>query len=89
MPGYGSANEKEQRHVQKVIENIIPILNLVLIVSNKITDLVKSDKPCRQFRYVLTRSVSSDSVRKKFEENLIKDKKTYLKFVKSEFESSA
>ena len=86
LPGFGSANEKEQRHVQKVIENIVPILNLVLIVSNKITDLVKSDKPCRQFRYILTRSVSSDSVRKKFEENLIKDKKNYLKFVKSEFE---
>lgn len=86
LPGFGSANEKEQRHVKKVIENITPILNLVLIVSNKITDLVNSDKPCRQFRYILTRSVSSDSVRKKFEEGVIKDKKTYLKFVETEFE---
>jgi len=86
LPGFGSANDKEQSHVKKVIENIIPILNLVLIVSDKITDLVKSDKPCRQFRYILTRSVSSDSVKKKFEEGYITHKDNYVEFVRSEFE---
>jgi GTP-binding protein EngB required for normal cell division len=85
LPGFGSANEKEQRHVTKVIENIIPILNLVLIVSDKITSLVKSDKPCRQFRYILTRSVSSSSVKRKFEEGSIINKANYLEFVRGEF----
>lgn len=86
LPGYGSANEKEQKHVQKVINDIKPILNLVLIVSNSITDLVNCAKPCKQFKYVLTRSVSKASVRKQFEEDRISDKDAYVEFVRSEFE---
>lgn len=85
LPGYGSANDREQRHVKKVIKSIVPILNLALIVSNKITDLVKSDKPCRNYRYILTRSVSSESVRKRFDSNRITNKTQYIKFVEQEF----
>jgi GTPase SAR1 family protein len=86
LPGYGSANEKEQRHVKKLIESKIPILNLILIVSDKITDLQNIKIPCRQFRYILTRSVSSRSVEKKFKENSISNKDKYLEFVRSQFE---
>jgi len=86
LPGYGSANEKEQKHVQQVIDDIKPILNLVLIVSNRITDLENCAKPCRQFRYILTSPVSKTSVRKKFEEDKISNKENYVEFVRSEFE---
>lgn len=86
LPGYGSANEKEQRHVKKLIEDIIPILNLVLIVSNNIPDLQKKKSPIKQFRYILTRSVSSKSVFKEFKKSNITDKNNYLEFIKNQFE---
>ncbi len=91
LPGVNSANIREHEHVNKIIKEIIPIANIILLVGRRITEFGNMNIPVianwfenpDMFRLILTYSITNNSIKEIIKKSV--DEKEYLKHFKKEF----
>jgi GTP-binding protein EngB required for normal cell division len=98
LPGVNSSSPEEREHVKKVVQYFVPRANIVLLVNlaYRLTKFERfnhylldnwMDTP-EKYRIVITRSVSGNSIRKKFATGENINKEDFLSYFYSEFKET-